>query len=246
MKKNEALKPPPLPQNPVIAKEKSDAEDEGLKGKVKQVTEELEESSGNRKLSDVMSFDERGNFLERDYFDSRGNVDSINMYGYIDGKRVVKSKYISHDYDPPAPPPLKKTETGDPVKKADTRYDYSFQYKYANGKLTERQLISNTDELVTRYVYNHSNDKIEKLVYSKNGDLNQKFSVALDKNGNVIEEVFFGLKNADIYGDSKYFYTYEFDGRGNWIKKTATGELIRNGKVSAIPKYVKYRTIIYY
>ena len=35
-KKVEPVKPPALPQAPVVAKEKSDAADEGLKGKVKQ------------------------------------------------------------------------------------------------------------------------------------------------------------------------------------------------------------------
>lgn len=74
LKKNEALKPPYLPQQPIVAKEKSDAEDEGLKGKVKQVIEERESSSGSRKLSDVMFFDERGSFLDRDYFDSMGSL----------------------------------------------------------------------------------------------------------------------------------------------------------------------------
>jgi hypothetical protein len=246
LKKNEALKPPLLPQEPIVAKEKSDAEDEGLKGKVKQVVDEREEQSGGaREISHVMYFNERGNFLERDYY-SQGNLYLITTYGYIDGKRVAKGKYIESENDAALRVAPLKPKNEEPLKKADTRFDYSLEYKYVNGKLAQTQMISNRDEAGMRYVYNHTNNQIEKLVYTKEGDLNQKYLVILDKEGNITEEIFFGLKNVDIYGDSKHRYTYEFDKRGNWIKKTASIELTKNGITSSSPGYVKHRTIIYY
>lgn len=242
LKKNEALRPPLLPQEPIVAKEKSDADDEGLKGKVKQVVDELGEA---RRLSYVMYFSEKGNFIEKDYY-SEGNVYLINVYGYLDGKRVVKSKYIESENDNMPRLALPKSKADEPLKKADTRYDYSLEYKYVNGKLAQTRLISNRDEPGMRYVYNHAKNQVERLVYTKEGDLNQKYLVTLDKDGDEIEEIYFGLTNVDIYGDRKYRYTYEFDDRGNWIKKTATGEVTKNGITSALTGYVKYRTITYY
>lgn len=248
LKKTEALKPPLLPQEPVVVKEKTDAEDEGLKGKVKQVIEEWQElSSGSKVISHVMYFNEKGKFVERDYY-YQGKPDLIEMYGYIDGKRVVKSKYIESEKDAMAPPPpvMPKSKIEEPLKTADTRYDYSFEYKYVNGRLTEKQLISNRGDLGTRNVYNYANNQVEELVYAKGGDLNQKYLVTFDKDGNEIEKIFFGLKNVDIYGDRKQRYDYEFDNKGNWIKQTATREITRNGTTSTQPGYIKYRTIIYY
>src|ERR1044072_27530 len=206
LKKVAAMRPPLLPQEPVVAKEKSDAEDEGLKGKVKQVIEELEYQSGEaRRLSYVAHFNEKGNFIERDYY-SQGNVYSIVMYGYMDGKRAAKSKYIESEDDNSPRIAAPQTKTSKPLKEADTRYDYSLEYKYVKGKLAQMQLISNRGEPGMRYVYNHSNNQIERLVYTRDGELNQKYLITLDKDGNEIEETFFGLQTVDIYGDRKYRY----------------------------------------
>jgi hypothetical protein len=246
LNKTEALKPPLLPQESIVAKEKTDAEDEGFKGKVKQVIEEWQElSSGVKVILHVMYFNEKGNFVERDYY-SQGKPDLIEMYGYIDGKRVVKSKYIESENNTMPRPAVPKNKIEEPLKTADSRYNYSLEYKYVNGNLAQTQMISNRGDLGMRFVYKYTNNQVEKLFYTKEGDLNQKYLVTFDKGGNVVEEIFFGLKNVDIYGDHKQGYKYEFDKLGNWIKQTATRETIKNGISSTMPGYIKYRTIIYY
>ncbi len=68
----------------------------------------------------------------------------------------------------------------------------------------------------------------------------------LDKDGNEIEEINYGLKNINIYGDRKYRHTYEFDEKGNWIKKTTFTETTENGATSFKPSSVSYRTITYF
>ena len=250
-KKVEAMKPAALPQAPVVPKLKSDAEDEGLKGKVKKIAQESEDLSGTssvqgRKLSSVTYFNEKGNYLERDLYDSQGNPFQITMYGYIDGKRVSNSKTIRYEYDPPAPMAMPKAKSEEPIKKADDRYEYSFEYKYAGGKLAEKQMFFNNGKKGMRYVYNRVNNQVEELVYTTEGELNQKYLVTLDKDENEIEEIKFGLSNYKFYGDRKYRYVYEFDEKGNWIKRTTLTEVTENGVASFKPTSVTYRTITYF
>ncbi|HEX8737668.1 MAG TPA: hypothetical protein VF721_20215 [Pyrinomonadaceae bacterium] len=246
----EALKPPALPQSPVAPKEKTDAEDENLKGKVKKIVQESEDLSGTRsvqgrKLSSVTYFNEKGNYVETDSYDFQGNLFLITMYGYIDGKRVSNSKEIRYEYDPP-PAAAPKAKTNEPAAKPDNRYEYSFEYKYVNGKLAEEQMFFNDGKKGMRYVYNHKGNQVEKLVYTTEGELNQKYLVTLDKDGNEIEEISYGLANYNIYGDRKYRYTYEFDDKGNWIKRITQTETTENGAASFKPGSVTYRTITYF
>ncbi len=250
-KNYEALKPNSLPQTPIVAKEKSDSNDKGLKGKVRKVITESEDRSGTwavqgKKLSSVDYYDESGALLQSDSYDSQGNPFQITMYGYIDGKRVSTSKFLRHTYDPPpamAPPSAKKIAA---PRKAYPKYEYSWEYKYQDGKLIESQMYYNDGKKGMRYVYKHIERQVEKLVYTEDGDLNQKFLITLDEEGNEIERTDFGLFNFDIYGDRKYRYSYEFDEEGNWIKRTTATEVKKDGVTSFQPSSISYRTITYY
>ncbi len=248
-KKFEAMKPPALPQEPVAARETTDAEEENLKGKVKKIIDESEDLSGTwsvqgRKLSSITYFDEKGNYIERDSYDSQGNPFQITMYGYIDGKRVSNSKVTRYEYDPPMAMPKAKSE--EPVRKPDLRYEYSFEYKYKGRKLVERQMVFSSGKKGLRYVSNYTGNQVEKLVYTAEGDLNQKYLYTFDKDGNEIEQVSYGLSNYKFYGDRKYRYTYEFDEKGNWIKRITSTETTENGMTSFKPSSVSYRTITYF
>lgn len=250
-KKFEAMKPPALPQNPVAAKEKTDAEDENLKGKVKKIVQESEDLSGtwskqDRKPSSVTYFDENGNFTERHLYDSQGNPFQITMYGYIDGKRVSNSRTANYEYNPPPAAAAPKTKTEEPSQKLDPRYEYAFEYKYKDGKLVEKQMFFSSGKKGMRYVYNYSGNQIESLVYTTEGELNQKYLATLDEDGSVIEQINFGLSNYKYYGDRKYRYAYEFDEKGNWVKRTTFTEVTENGTKTFKPSSVSYRTITYF
>lgn len=248
-KKYKSIKPVPLPQSPVVPKLKSDAEDEGLKGKVKKVIRESEDLSGTwsvqgRKMAWVTYFNEQGNFVQQDFYDYKGLPSSISVYGFIDGKRVSSDKYTSYDESPPimAPAPL-SSKKEEPLK-PDTRYQMSYEFKYLDGKLAEKIWISNTRKLWLRYVYKYSKDQLEELVYSEDGKLNQHYLKKLDDKGNEIEQT--NLDVLKIYGDRKYRYEYEFDKQGNWIKQTTYKEETENGVKVFKPYSVYYRTIIYW
>jgi hypothetical protein len=251
-KKYAELKPVPLPQVPVVVRLSSDAMDAGLKGKVKQVTTESEDRSGTasvqgRKMSSVEYYDERGARTQRDSYDSQGNPFMITVYGYIDGKRVSNSKLARYEYDPPpatGPPPAAKG--AQPAESRDPRYEYSYEYKYENGNLVERQMIYNNGRKGMRYVYKHSPDRVEELVYSADGKLNQRYLSILDDKGNQVERTDFGVVNFEIYGDRKYKYTYVIDDNGNWVKRTTFKEVTANGVTEWQPLSESYRTIVYY
>lgn len=250
-RKYEAMKPEPLPQSPIVVKLTSDAQDARFKGKVKKVVEESEDRSGTwsvqgRKLSSTVYYDENGALTRRDSYDSQGNPFQITVYGYIDGKRVSNSKMTRYEYDPPpaaAPPGAKGVE---PVRKSDPRYEYSFEYKYENGKLAERQMVYNNGRKGMRYVYKNSPNQLEEFVYTEEGKLNQRYLSIQDANGNVSERTDFGVVNFKIYGDRRYRYTYEFDAAGNWTKKITSKEVTENGETKFQQYSIDYRTITYY
>jgi hypothetical protein len=244
----DAAKPGPLPQSPVVAKATSDAEDKGLKGKVQKVIEESEDRSGTwgvqgRKISSIEYFDQNGAITHRDSYDSNGNPFQIIVYGYVAGKRVSNSGIIRSESDPP--PVAMRGKVVD-EEKSDPRYEYSYEFKYKEGKLIEKQMVHGSGKKGLRYVYKHSRNKREERVYTEDGELNQRYLMVLDDKGNVLERTDFGLQNFDVYGDRKYRYTYKFDESGNWIVREVEKQVTVNGKTTWEPAYVNYRTITYY
>lgn len=241
--------PSPLPQEPVSKRPKSDAEDDGLKGKVKTVFTETEDLSGTwsvggRKPSSMDYYNEQGNLTKRESYDYRGNPSDIRVYGYLDGDRASHYKSIDYEYNPPpmmAPAPA----PGKSKPKYDPRYSYKFKYKYDDsGRLIEEAWYGNSGELWLRYVYKYEGKQKEQLVYSKDGSLNQKYSSTLDDKGNEIEEIIYDTKDNSVR--EKYSYSYEFDARGNWIKRTTSKWTTKDGKSQFEPYSMTYRTITYY
>ena len=139
---------------------------------------------------------------------------------------------------------MPKSKIDEPVKKPNPNYEYSFEYKYKDGKLIEKQMFFSSGKKGMRYVYNYSNNQVEELVYTTEGELNQKYLVTLNKNGNEIEKTSFGVTK--VYPNRKYRYEYEFDEKGNWIKKITSTEITENGKTTFKPTSVTYRTITYF
>jgi hypothetical protein len=120
-----AATPKPLPQTPAAKRQTTDAQDENLRGKVKTVTQESEDLSGTwqtqgRKLSGIIDFDENGNRIKYLMYDSNALPFEINVYGYIDGKRVNNYEMIRLEGSTflTAVNPNKKKETTKP----DPRY----------------------------------------------------------------------------------------------------------------------------
>jgi hypothetical protein len=251
---NEALKqkaaeaePSPLPQEPVLARVRSDAEDEGLRGNVKTVFTESEDLSGTwsvqgRKPSWLEYYDSLGNLTKRDFYDYKGNLSEITVYGYLDVGRVSRSKRIEREYNPP---PITLGPPTGPAPKPDARYSNKFTFQYDEQKrLTEKSWFMNNGELQIRYVYKYSGNQVEELLYSADGSLNQRYLAILDGKGNKTERTSFETGNGAVR--DKYSYTYEFDAHGNWVKQTTSKWMTKDGKSQYVPAYIYYRTIAYY
>ena len=239
--------PSPLPQTPVGQRPGTDASDEGLRGNVKTVLTEVEDLSGTwpvqgRKPNSFDTFNEQGNQLKNDFYDYRGNLFQVSVYGFIDGSRVSTSRTIRREYNPPpmvlAPPP------GSTVKKFDPRYQYRFEFKYDDQKrLTEKTWFHSNGAVWMRYVYKYNGSQKEELVYREDGSLSQRFLSTLDDKGNEVEKTFFEPDGSIRLKES---YKYEFDSKGNWTKRTTSRIVTKDGRQQLEPYSVYYRTITYY
>jgi len=243
--------PSPLPQEPVAPRILSDAEDEGLHGNVKTVFQEDEDLSGTwsvqgRKPNSMEYYNPRGNLTKRESYDYKGNLSDITVYGYLDGARVSRGKSIEHEYNPP--PMMMVSPPGEARPKSDPRYSNKFTFQYDDHKrLIEKAWLMNNGQLSIRYVYKYSGDPAnqrEELVYTADGSINQRYLSVLDDKGNEVEQTSFETRDGSIR--AKYKYAYEFDAKGNWIKRATSKWTAKDGKSYYAPAYVDYRTITYY
>ena len=244
-----AAMPSPLPQEAAARKLKSDAEDEGLRGRVKTIFVEVQDLSGTwtvqqRRPSQFVSYNEAGNVTQKAGYDYKGNLFQIRAYGYVDGERASNDKTIENEYDPPAM--IVASREGESKMKNDPRYSFQYKYRYdGGGRLAEVAWYGNSGKLWLRYVYNYKNsNELEELVYRADGTLNQKYVTRLDAQGNKIEESSFNTKTGAV--DNRYAYAYEFDRHGNWIKQTTSKWGTKDGKTQFLPYSITYRTITYY
>ncbi|HEX6190176.1 MAG TPA: hypothetical protein VFZ40_19135, partial [Pyrinomonadaceae bacterium] len=225
----------------------SDAARENLKGRVKLVFEEIEGLEGRmagkaRRPSAERSYNQAGNWITRTLYNSAGLPNDITVYGYVDGKRVSKSGHLSYESSPPAI--AVASPTGAP-KPRDTRYGLSYVYKYGNDReLSELFLYGNDGVLSSRTVYKRKRNQRERLRYSADGSLNSRSVAKLDDHGHETEETYF---DSPLQGwSATYRYTYEFDDRGNWIKRVTTLMRTFQGTSKVDSKHITHRRITYY
>jgi hypothetical protein len=129
--------------------------------------------------------------------------------------------------------------------KSDPRYSNKFTFQYDDQKrLIEKFWYLNNGELSIRDVYKYSGNQREEFVYTSNGSLNQHYLSVLDSKGTEIEKTSFETGDGSVRSKSKY--AYEFDPNGNWIKRTTSKLVTKDGNSYYAPEYVDYQTISYY
>jgi hypothetical protein len=249
-KKIDQATPAALPQETAVKKERSDAEDDDLKGKIKTLTEESEDLTGGpwskygRHFNSITDYDTRGDRLKAVSFTGDGAAWHVTVYGYIDGARVIKLASVQ-------PNPNRWTIVGEkprvPPHAPDPRFDSKWLYKYTNGKLIGMEIIENDGLPGMRYVYNHVKGRREEIAYDHNGEINQKYHYILDEKGNEIERIAFSVRPQDSGKDTRYpVTTISFDAAGNWTERTISKLVTENGKQVVKPMYREYRTITYW
>lgn len=239
--------PAPLPQEPVAKRARSDTEDAGLKGKVKSVLSETENfsSPGKRKPTSVEHYNHLGNLTKSEGFDWKGNLTSITVYGYIDGDRVAKYGHIQREYNPP--PIMIGNAPGEPDQPKpiyDSRFSSKFKYKYDDQKRRiEQQTFSNDGKLTWRCMVSFTRNQREETCYS--GEKPYRKTIAtLDKDGNELETVDIDPKDGSL--KNKRSFSYEYDSHGNWIRKTSSKWITKDGRSYYEPATLYTRTITYY
>lgn len=198
------------------------------------------DSSGNRTVA--MSFgangalqektlyvsDKSGNQIEQAVHDKEGNIKFKFIHAYdADGNRVETKSYL-HDgtlrskavyaYD------SKRNMTSSSFTDCTSQQDCKLEYTAVNsynlkGKLTEATIYKADGMLDERrvYTYNANADEQEKTVYNSDGSVREKET-----------------------------YAYEYDSVGNWIKRTITKAVSKDGKLKLEPPYIIKRAITYY
>jgi len=243
--------PAPLPQEPVATRIGSDAADSGLRGKVKSVFEEAQDLSNTwsvqgRKPESVQYYSQQGNLTREESYDYKGNLSQITVHGYIDGARVSNSGSIRYEYNPP--PMMINSPPGVVRPKSDPRYSTKVTFEYDNERrLIGRSWFRSNGELTTKAVYKYSGNpptQRETRNYSADGSLNRHELSTHDPKGNEVEKTDFNAKDGSVR--TKYSYAYEFDAQGNWIKRTTSKWVTKDGKSYFEPSYVDYRTVTYY
>jgi hypothetical protein len=247
--KVQANTPKQLPQTPVTPKLKSDAEDAGLKGKVKSILQENEyikgEKAGSPKKKDLEQlYNELGNLTNSVFYDdTSGFPFEIVVYGYLDGHRVSRQSLIEYGNELRVPIPPGTTSS---AVKLDKRFDYWFAYKYDSaGQLAEKVTYNSSGRIWTRFVYKRTNNSVEEILYDENGKLNSRSIITHDEKGNEIKRV---DVDAPLAGSSEvYTYDYvEFDSTGNWTKRVISQTRTINGRSQDGWVIREERTITYY
>ncbi len=240
--------PSPLPQQPASDRNGNDASDRNLLGRVKSILEETQDLTGNahvqtKKRHSYDLYNEQGNLIRSELYDYKGNLSTIRVYGYIDGKRVSRSSSIEYENNPP--PALVPTDSSKPAKKSDPRYDTRYEFEYDGKKrLVQEKWFRSNGELFNRVVYKYDGLRVETLTYSASGDVTQDHLTLVDERRNKIEHTARDPREGAL--GSKYIYTYEYDPKGNWTRRTTSKMVSKDGVSKPEPLFIEVRTITYF
>lgn len=238
--------PTAFPQETRAKKERSDLEDDNLKGRVKKIVHDSEpvNSDRGRHFSWIDEFDLQGNKVRSVSFDWRYRPQEITVYGFLEGARVSKSVSLSYPDDLPGPPGIAMPSSGKPD---DPRYKYKFVHRYENGRLVEEQHLQNNGDLWLKNLYSYDGPRMELMVFGFDGKLNQHYVYTLDERGNEVEKLDRNVLKLRSPDDLKWVTTYDlFDKKGNWIRKTESKVLTEIGGRLIQAYYIEHRTITYY
>ena len=222
--------PPPLPQSPKDGRLRSDAQDVGLKGRVKSVTYRQTNNSDPRSPKKMLTREEfhgeDGNRTRTVAWDELHPV-SVTVFGYIDGMRV--SRYGSIDHPDGEKPhgrscvPLVHTlpdSKENSTPKGDPRYNLRWDHKYDSlGRLLEEREIGNAGQVLARTVYQYEPGNRRRLLQYLGGTepIAKTLEIISPTTGDLIEEWLF---DEDDKVSVIRLFTHESDAQGNWIVQT--------------------------
>lgn len=245
------------------AQKMSDAQFDGLKGKIKTVRYEnsLVDEAGKEtrkrtEMSSLTTYDIEGTKTER--------------IGYVSGIPTFRTRYwVQKDAsfskneklkepqprEGDAPPPARQA-TNEKTLPKDNSFDSRIENKYDGvGNLIQRSVFSNDGLLLNKrtYEYDSRRNKIKESVFTSEGlKYNNSSIYIFDSKGNVtIETNFLGNgsgEESQARPNHKLTYEYlKFDEHGNWLERRVF-DSINNKPTEGIPKLVmiEYQTISFH
>ena len=238
--------------------QKNDLAELKLNGKVKSIREipyEAVEKFGEVVKGDALAilgenqqitFNDKGNKIEENWFNSDGSLFSKYTYKYDDKGNKIESISFNSDGRLSSKSTYKYDDKGNKIEKNSFNSDGSLSskltYKYDDKDNLIEVNWSNPDgSLNSKYTYKYDDkgNKIEQNSFKPNISLSYKLTYKYDDKGNEIEINSF---NSDGNLDDKYTYKYTYDQQGNWIQKISY--VVENGVEK--PSQIVERTIEYY
>ena len=237
--------------------QKNDLTEEKLKGKVKSIREipyEAVEKFGEVVKGDALgfgknlqiTFNEKGNKLEENWFNPDGRLDFKWTYKYDDKGNKIELNSFNHDGSLDSKFTFKYDDKGNQIElnwfNPDGRLDFKWTYKYDDkGNQIEENGFNSDGRLSFKstYKYDDKGNKIEQNSFNPDGSLGSKYTYKYDDKGNKIEENSFN-PDGSLYYKATYKYTY--DQQGNWTQQITYK--VKNGVEK--PSQIVERTIEYY
>ena len=196
-----------------------------LKGKVSSVKESEyiavekfgEAQKGSLFGKSTYKYDEKGNEIECNSYDSDGSLRTKSTYKYDEKGNEIECN--SYDSD------------------GSLRTKSTYNYDEKGNMIEDKWNSYDSDSSFTKatYKYDEKGKRIECNSYDSDGSLSLKATFNYDEKGNIIE---INAYDSDGSLFSKSTYKYKFDKTGNWIEKVE----IRNDK----PTLLKERVVEYY
>jgi hypothetical protein len=121
----------------------------------------------------------------------------------------------------------------------------AYRYGPSKGSRLDIEVLRVSAKIL--YEYNRAGIcLVSKTLYNTQGRLIYSWHCSCDSSDNITVQVKATKRHNRLVRKSD-FYTYEFDDVGNWIKKVTSKRLVnRNGKPRLVPVEITYRSITYY
>lgn len=217
-----------------VTKKASDREHDGFVGPVKKVFVEWSPISGGsvpagsrcRDMTKV--YDSSGRLMQHSvYSGACGDDERREDYTYTqDGSRTAKTLKIQGKDSPPPPPPAKVRSSSEEEGQPRTVFKYA-----PSGKLIEDASVKPGGKVFDKYTYSYD-DKgrmTESTGYEENGQISVRRVYSYTGHEQVPSGFTYIGRGGKVYERTTYA-DYEFNSRGDWVKRKETIEETLNRK----------------
>jgi len=220
----------------------TDRDFDGLKGPVKSLTVEratlkrqgkryVEE---RRALAERVTYNAEGSRADDEWYsDYDGTLITKNVYRYVGGEKLADAQAS----DPVIHIPNSSERIGGGMRPFSEKYRYKYDEQGRVGEMT----IERDGRVRLRVTYAHRNGRMEMHTRQDGDAVTYRRVDRFDAQGNLVGSTAFNL-DPDLGVDKSSYTAYEFDARGNWVKRLKRVSWGGEPEV----REVQYRTITYF